>query len=300
MVILILAPNHVRRYNWGIQLFKIEIGRQHRVFFYGPGHKGYNSSLTVSDVLEKLPVKPDLLITFGYKYSIPFRGLNRVYDIPKIHFMIEYLPKWEIPYDNFLKKNNYDLILANKRSEVPRFEKKELAKKVAWMPFSVDTDLYRDRGLKRDIDVSFICSKGSMTIYPYRRRIGEMLDRMPIRTHTSFVARKQYIKVLNRSKIAVSNNSVFRYWSMRYTEIPACGTMLLANKAEDLDAVGMVDKEHFVFYTSLMDLEKKIKWYLEKDKERNEIAKRGMEFVRKNHSNEMRVQQLTGLLKEVL
>lgn len=301
MVILILAPNQIRKYNWGIHLFKLEVARQHRVFFYGPGHKNYNHVLTVSNVLKALPVKPDLLMTFGYKYTIPFRRLNQVRDIPKVHFMIEYLPRWELLYDAFLKKNDYSLILANKQSEVPRFEKKGLAERIAWMPFSVDTNLYWDRKMERDIDVSFICSgQWNTSVYPYRKQIKEMLDRMSIKTHTYFVARKQYIGILNRSKIVVASNSIFKYWSLRYTEIPACGAMLLADGAEDLKAVGMRNGEHFILYKSLENLKEKIERYLKRDKERKGIAKRGMEFVRKYHSNEVRVQQLTKLLKGVV
>jgi len=240
MVILILAPNQIRRYNWGIHLFKLEIARQHKVFFYGPGHKNYDPALTVPAILKNLPIKPDLLMTFGYKYTIPFKKLNQILDIPKVHFMIEYLPQWEWVYNQFLVKTKYDLILANKSSEVPVFKKKGLAKRVEWMPFSVDTGIYWDRKMERDIDVSFICSAhGRTDIYPYRKDIKQMLDIMPINTYTRYVARKEYITILNRSKIAVASNSIFKYWSLRYTEIPACGTMLLADKAEDLKAVGM-------------------------------------------------------------
>ena len=301
MVILILAPNQVKRYNWGIHLFKLEIARQHRVLFYGPGHKRFNPSLTAPEILQNLPRRPGVVMTFGYKYTIPFKLLHEIQDIPKIHFMIEYLPKWEKKYDEFLLNAGYDLILANKQSEVPRFKKKGLAKRVEWMPFSVDTNIYRNRGLKRDVDVSFICTGVRRPeVYPNRGAVWRMLNEMPISTRTSYVIRKQYVAVLNRSKISVSSNSKFGYWSMRYTEIPACGAMLLADHAEDLDAVGMKHGKHFILYDGLSDLRRKIKKFLRKPEYRRIVAKNGEEFVRKHHSNEVRVKQLTWLLKEVV
>ena len=70
--------------------------------------------------------------------------------------------------------------------------------------------------------------------------------------------------------------------------------------SDDLDAVGMIDGEHFVFYRGIDDLREKIGWFLKSDGERRSIARRGMEFVRKNHSNEIRVRQLTELLREII
>ena len=88
---------------------------------------------------------------------------------------------------------------------------------------------------------------------------------------------------------------------MKFTEVLSCGTFLLANKPEDFDDVGLKDGEHLVIYNDFKDLKDKINYYLKHDNEREEIAKNGMNFVRKNHSNAKRIQEMTEIIqKEIL
>jgi len=87
---------------------------------------------------------------------------------------------------------------------------------------------------------------------------------------------------------------------MRYTETLACGGFLLADRPRDLDRLGYVDGKHLIIYDGLDDFKDKVMYYLkpENEKERGRIAKAGRKLVVKNHSNRIRVKEMTNIIME--
>ena len=111
MKILLLSPNQINRYNWGHQLFRNSIGRQTPVRYYGPGFKGYNPALSVKEIIKhRCKWTPDVILTYGWRYSKDFKGLEEIDNIPKVHITVDYGRTAGIPKPNkFFKKNDYDL-----------------------------------------------------------------------------------------------------------------------------------------------------------------------------------------------
>ena len=106
-----------------------------------------------------------------------------------------------------------------------------------------------------------------------------------------------YLVTLNASKIFITSNNIFGSLSMKYTECMSCGTFMLADKPEDLDEFGYKDGKHLVIYKDINDMKDKINYYLENEEEREEIAKKGMDFVRKNYSNKATVIRFTDYIQ---
>ena len=98
----------------------------------------------------------------------------------------------------------------------------------------------------------------------------------------------------------MTDNGTYNCLNMKFTEVLSCGTLLLSNKPEDFDDVGFKEGEHLVIYKDLNDMQDKINYYLKHDNEREEIAKNGMEFVRKNHSNDVRIKEMTDIIQKEL
>ena len=173
--------------------------------------------------------------------------------------------------------------------------------KIKIIPFSVDTNVYKSLNLplKNQILASFTTRND---IYPNRSKAQKMIKKMKIPIITKRVIHKKLIRCINSSKITLTSNNVFKSLSMRYTETLACGGFLLADRPEDLEFVGLKDGDHLVIYKNLDDLKRKIQYYLkpENEKERNRIAKQGMEFVRKNHSCKKRVNEMISYIHEEL
>lgn len=304
MKVLILAPNHSHKYNWGHFLFRQEIGRQHNVIYYGEGFPNYSPKLTVKQVLCKFykKNKPDYILTHGWRYSIPFKGLGDITDIPKVHINVDYVREPGISQQNiFFAENKYDLVFAITKRALDLHIKNNVCDKVRILPFSVDTNVYKNLNLPKENRV-LASYTDREDIYPNRKAARKVLEGAGIKVTKKKVIHQNLIININRCKITLTSNNIFGSLSMRYTETLSCGGFLLADKPEDLELVGLVNKKHLVIYKDLKDLVDKAKFYLDpkNEKQRSKIALQGMEFVRKNHSCEQRVKEMTKIIKDEL
>ena len=301
MRILFLSPDQSNKYNRGHQLFRNEIGRQHKVVYYGAGYPHFNANWSVQDIIKKKYGNsfPDLVMTYGWRYSKDFQGLGAL-DIPKAHIVVDYGRPSGIPKQNkFMRDNGYDILFSITRNanrllnenipEIPNFI----------IPFSVDTNIYKPIPMKKE-DIVLAAFNARVDIYPNRGKIQRALKQMGVRTITKKIVHQRLINAINRCKITVTSNNIFRSLSMRYTETLACGGFLLADEPEDLDLVGLEDGKHLVIYNGIKDFKKKIRFYMQNDSARDAICKQGMKFVRKNHSCEVRVQQMIDIIKREL
>ena len=298
MRILILSPNQSKKYNRGHQLFRDEIARQTDVVFYGPDYDGYDSEKAVPDLVKERDF--DLVMTYGLKYSLTFKGLGEI-RLPKVHIVVDYHPWREKQQDDFLKVNKYDLIFSRTSYAAKILERKEFGK-IHVLPFSVDTEIFKANGAEKSCDISAILSEPVRGgLYPYRAKVKRLIENLDIETF--FIGNAyfdEYVEAINRTKIAVASVSKFGWLPMQYTEIMSCGTFLLADKVEDLSLMGMNNKEHLVLYDDINDLKRKILFFLKEEKQREEIARQGMDLVRKYHSNKQRVKTFIDIIKEEL
>jgi len=301
MKILFLNPNQINKYNWGHQLFRNEIGRQHNVLYYGEGFPGFNKEWPVKRIIKKRYKndKPDLIMTYGWRYSKNFRGLGEI-DIPKVHFVVDYGRPGGIPKQNkFMRRNQYDLLFSITQN-AHRLLNENIPEILNFiLPFSVDINVYKKINIKKE-DIVLAAFNTRSDIYPNREKIQKALKQMGVRAITKKIVHQKLIHAINRCKITVTSNNIFRSLSMRYTETLACGGFLLANEPEDLKYLGFKDGKHLVIYNGINDFKEKVKFYMKNDSSREAICKQGMKFVRKNHSCKVRVQQMTDIIKSEL
>lgn len=301
MRILLLNPNQVNRYNWGHQLFRNEIGRQHDVVYYGEGFTGFdNRILDVRQIIKHMygQSQPDLIMTYGWRYSKDFTGLGKV-DIPKVHILVDYVRPQSIPKQNkFFARNKYDLIFVITQRAYRLMRKFNPHIRVRILPFSVDTNIYKPLPVEKK-DWVLAAFNTRQDVYPNRLKIRQILKQLSIKTVTKATHQK-LIEFINKCKISVTSNNIYGSLSMRYTEVLACGGFLLADEPEDLAFVGFEDGKHLVIYKDLEDFKDKVLYYLKHDEERERIAKQGMKFVRKNHSCKKRLQEMTTMIREEL
>lgn len=69
---------------------------------------------------------------------------------------------------------------------------------------------------------------------------------------------QNYAKELNRSKIVLTCDSVFKYPLMKYFEITACNALLLASYSKELGDLGFIPGVNFVAIDELCFEEKKL------------------------------------------
>lgn len=302
MKILLLSPNQIQRPNWTHQLFRNEICKHHEVTYYGEGYQNFILGKSIPEVIHGQNF--DLILTYGLKYTEPFIGLGDITDIPKVHIAVDYFADstsgtYERNHKMF-NRDKYDLFFGTCGHVVRNLILNKVCKKAFVLPFSIDINIYKKLNENKIYDV-FAVFNTNDKVYPNRRSIQKMLLKdNTIKTYIKSVNHEQYIQKINQSKICITSNNKFKSFSIKYTEFLSCGSFMLADKPEDFDEFGYVDKQHLVLYNDLNELKEKIIYYLNHEKEREEIAKAGMDFVRKNHNNEIRVQQFTDVIKKEL
>jgi len=299
MKILILSPNQIERYNWGHQLFRNEIGRQCDTVYYGEGYPNFQENNVKTIIKKYCPWNPDVILTYGWRYSRFFEGLGDIKNILKVHITVDYVETSNIPVQNsFFKQNKYDVVFAVTQRAANLLKTNRVCDHIEIIPFCADTNIYKKTNvIKKDqILASFTARKD---IYPNRSKIQNIIKKMKIPIISKRIVHKKLVDCINSSKIIVTSNNIYKSLSMRYTETLACGGFLLADRPADLDFVGLKDGEHLVIYKNFKDLKRKIKYYMEHNDERTAIENAGMKFVRKNHSCKKRVSEMIQYINEV-
>jgi hypothetical protein len=298
--IVMLSKNQIYKRNWGRELFKLDMSKYHDVLFFGKGYRG-TTSFNIPSILKKVD-KTDLIFSSVFSYASMFSGFDQIINIPKVHWEVDYvLPKNSYPgtihvQNPFYHRSKFDLMFGVTKRMVNDMKDNKTAKKIYWLPFSVSTDKYKNLNLERDIDVMSVFLVKNY-LYPKRSYLQKVIKSLPFKTFTDYVIHEQYINTLNRSKIFVTSNNIYGSLNMKYTEIPACGTLLFANVPEDLNDVGFKDGENIIIYKNWKDLKSKIRYYLKNDNERQEIANNGMKLVTTKHSNEVRIKEMTEIIE---
>jgi len=303
MKILLLSPNQIGRYNWGHQLFRNEIEKQADVLYYGPGYPNFNDKLTAPQILNEYG-SFDLLLTYGLRYTLPFQKIGDV-RIPKCHIIIDLFPPHPGGYKGgmytrfkpFIEKNKYDLFLYRQRCQKDYLKEIGSTVPATWLPFSVDIDVYKK---SKNLKIYDVMTSSSLRtdVYPNRVKVNKLVNKLGLKAVTKKVVHQRYINCINQTKICIISTNVFNSPNMKFTEFTSCGTFVLSDKPADMKELGFKDGEHLILYKNMKDLNRKINYYLKNNKEREKIAKQGMEFTRKNHNNSVRVKQMIEVINK--
>lgn len=185
----------------------------------------------------------------------------------------------------------------------------EYLDKMFWFPHFVNTDVFKDYGQPKDIDVLMMgCISGKE--YKFRKHILSVMQHEPgfvYHTHPGYkysvdpdeYVRENYAKEINRAKIFITEDSIYHYPVKKYYEVPACNTLLLAPTSRELEDLGFIPGVNFVDIAEDDFLEKS-RYYILHDKEREEISYRVYEMVRTRHSAQKRSMDFINTLKQLL
>jgi len=302
MDILLIAWNRFRRRrpkgNIGHELFRRDLAKYHNVAFYGQQYPcNFRFDITLQEIFERFG-RPNFVFTHAEHrpHKNPtgiFDELGRT-DIFKVHYSGDYWRRSWNSYDEHFRTVHYDIIFVPDSQILRDMEQRGMNDGQKFLlPLSVDTGVFYDRHLEKTIDVASPIGVPNR----YRKRLKELIDNLDLKTATKRVFFDNYVNRLNESKIIVTSNHRSHHLSFKYTETLACGTLIMGDRPTDLDTTGFKDGEHLILYDSFDDMEKKIEYFLAHDKEREAIAKNGMEFVRKYHSNRVRVAEMIEMIR---
>lgn len=268
-----------------------------------PGHISY--------ILKQLSTRPDFILLLNdidKEISPMIKGIAHT-SIPTGMFVND-VHRFVKLRRNYIVKNNIThlfTIVRDKFIEVYR----EFTDNMTWFPHFVHTGIYRDYGMEKDINLLMMGAVND--VYPLRQKIIKAYEGNPnlvyhkhpgyqnlskYKEDQYFVGRR-YAREINRAKIVFTCPSVFHYPVIKYFEVLACNTLLLAPTFGELEALGFVPGYHFVPIDE-NNFKEKATYYLANKTERTKIAEQGYQFIRQNHSVSIRTNQLVKKIKAIL
>jgi hypothetical protein len=231
---------------------------------------------TAEQALSLCPEKPDAIL-INDNYQSGFYN-----DLHKIHAQVEERTEYILS-----QKINY--VMVNYKSAFQKMYP-EIKDRILWIPHSVNPDMFKNLHIERDIDTMLL---GRIQgLYPFRMFLAENIpgiftnrvpgsDRCFKRNLEYFY--ENYVKWLNRAKIAYTDGSRHQYPVKKYFEIPACGALLLCQEIPDLEELGFDDGENCIFIGKNNALSH-TRNYLDDNDDINVVSYNGEMFIKAHHT----------------
>lgn len=325
MKVLLLAPEFHNTKAWVTAHFCDEIARQHETVeattcdmrFGYCGLAEYKEPAASTDF--------DVIVVNRLQFARDVSWLGSIKNVPKVCIVEDYFPRHYDIKNQWLTQHDFDLVFFSQNYFLPvarEFRAKgDIPKhtRFAWLPFSVDTDIYTgDPYGERRIDVSFICSLHQTEEgYPNRRAVAAHLEKLKEdRPDLNILIRllenkggfldpgggiycEEYARTLANSKIVVASLDATGSLNYRHLEAMASGALLLTDGPPKDWRKLILGYDDAAVYSKPSYLYRLIDWTLQNHPFRNQMAAMGQETVRRLHSNKTRVQQMFAKIQEV-
>lgn len=180
-------------------------------------------------------------------------------------------------------------------------------KRVVWMPHSASPDFLIDFN---ENPVNAVLLSGVVnSYYPLRLRMKALCESgsYPIVVHrfpgyscdfdyeTNTSVGRGYAKRINTYRVAFTDSSRYRYSVAKYFEIPATGSLLLADRAvsEPLSRIGFTEGVHYIGVSN-QDLEDKLQYALDENNhdELDQVRRNGQALVWRRHKTSDRARSI--------
>lgn len=206
-----------------------EGGEGRDLFMSGPGWTGWDDTRTTGENIARFGEHCDLVLTYGVQTPDSPRPVAVQYNEADDHAKVE----------RFVYENHVRLVVFHHANDQPHYQRQFEARGImtTHIPHCVDTDVFKDYGLPKDIDV-LVAGNLSSHFYPFRYRLMTLAHRVlrkrgykvVILPHPGYslppregtVVGEDFARVLNRSKIVLTCSMRFNYALAKYSEIAAC------------------------------------------------------------------------------
>lgn len=271
------------------------------------GNLEYREALNLSRALKKLNIES---IVWGLNYDnfkIPFEEISKDCDavvllenyeinnwVPNLSNFKGLKLFWSIDshcipqqHVNTCNKHNIDIVL-----NAVYGHEKYFNQKCIYFPNAYPDDLiFPMEEIDKTVGVGF-CGN-----WINRKQWVDIIERnnIPVKKDI-FVIGDDMVKAINSYKIHFNRN-ISDDINYRTFETLGCKTLLVTNHTPGLEKLFDIGN-NIVVYDNEDDLINKIKYYLENDEERKEMAQKGYEHVKNNHTFLNRAKQLIKIIEE--
>lgn len=293
-----ISPDYSTRWNFSHELFRKALYEGHDVIHCGPGHP-ISLSPKIAYVIRDY--NPDIIFVHHSKHVRQF-SLSTV-EIPKVLFQIDYFPERESWRTIYIDTQKFQVVVFPTTTQMETYQRCRYSKGYPipyYLPFGVDTDVFRNIHLNRDLITSGIFSINNSE-YPQREQIIHLLKKIPntfskgVYQAKEALSKEDYITILNRSRSGIAPLDKYKSVGLRVFEIPACRAALVSHFSPDFDRLGFIDGRNYIKFENYKELVKKLQ---ESDLEY--IAAQGEALIHNYHTNKHRALQFWSDIKKFL
>lgn len=168
-----------------------------------------------------------------------------------------------------------------------------------FLPHAVEAELF-DENFERDktYDVGWV-GRLDGNNYSFRRDLVlELSKRFKTNDISGFYSPEEMSRIYKESKIVVniSRDDYLQDANLRCFEAMASGALLITPIPTELSEIGFSEGVHYIGFQSKAELFKKIEHFLIHDKQREKISQNAKNLVLKEHTYNVRAQQILDIL----
>jgi len=232
---------------------------------------------------------------------------------------------WGIRENDFVEYNQSPLEAAKSTRPHTRYFRDRILnteKKSKIIPYlhSIPRDFYH-KALKfkdwEDFEFNFHVP-GSLSSYPNRQAVRKIIMETSSSEYKTLVSLNQtlrtnfsklkspflldainytYYDLIKKSSVNFVDGGRMQYVTMKYLEVPMCGSLILSPKTTSLEKYGFVSNTHYVEYNAapeffFLNNQSKSEW--------NEIRENAHKLILEKHSTDRRIKQLMFMFKYIL
>lgn len=270
-----------------------------------PSFKGYNEEYKTEKNALKIvrDEKPDVILVTDRAQILsvnPWKSLDKV-KTPKVQYAGD--PHSDTSFIvNFCRANKVDMVLLQYYNGIASDYKQKLpACMIGYLPWCVDTRLFKDYGLEKTID--FLCLGHDDKNYPFRHLIWKYIKFRRYNYYGNqpyeWLGRDKYIEKINQSKMFPFATGIYRYPIAKFFECMACKTLAIADEPIDMERLHFIPNKNFISINR-RNYKEKLEYYLRNVEERQKIIDEGYKILIKYHTAKIRARQLLDYMKALL
>lgn len=276
------------------------------VRFWGLGWDNYNPNWTVQQNLDYMKEKFDIVI--AYK-PLELKKFKDIKPIKCIRYNEMYDVNWTLKE---ISESGAQLVICHHLNDCEKYQQMNIPNvKFVYIGHCAEKTIFKDYKLDQEYDITIA---GCLSHhYPLRNRFLKLLPllnkkyRCYKHPHPGYDLRDAYTnkylidmaKVINQSKIVLTDTGLPRSRYGKYIEIPMCGKAAICGDLPDDKAD---DYNYVIEVTNNMSDEEimnKISYYLDNENKRMEKVNKGLEFA-SNYTQEHYAERLLKEINEYL
>ncbi len=263
------------------------------IHYSGVGWSDFDNKVSVQENINNMNTKFDIVIVYKPLEMRDFKSIN----LPKC---IRYNEMWDIEWTTKeIIESGANLVICHHLNEMKMYNTKTFKAVVhfVYIGHCAEKSIFKNYNYSKKYDLVLVGNL-SRRGYPLRYRFHNIFKKLSskyrchIHKHPGYDLNDAYTdryliefaKIINRSKIAITDSGVPRTRYGKYIEIPMCHTALAGNipldDADDYDYIIRLNNE-----MTDKEIINKLIYYLKNEDKREEKVRKGIEFV-KNYTQE--------------